>query len=226
MKSSFRFVLLTLFACSLSCLAGAAESVPVAEPKPVAPQTAPPVADGKTLAPLPVAPLNLLAPPQKTPEALTTQKPMRLGHVDLMRINSESEFGKAGLKQLESRKKKLQAQIESKRKQLEKMRSDIEAKIKSLTPVQREAKAKEFQKKVEEFQKFGQNSENELQTLQQELGSALFDKIERACVEYGKSNGLALIVIKRELLYLDSAVEAVDVTDAVVKMLNEKEPKK
>jgi outer membrane protein len=226
MKSFIRFVLLTLFACSLSGLAGAAEPLPAAEPKPVVPQVAAPVADGKTPAPLPVAPLNLLAPLQKTPEALTAQKAMRLGHVDLMRINNESEFGKAGLKQLENKKKKLQAQIESKRKQLEKMRSDIEAKIKSLSPAQREAKSREFQKKVEEFQKFGQNSENELQTLQQGLGSALFDKIERACAEYGKSNGLALVVIKRELLYLDSTVEAVDVTDAVVKMLNEKEPKK
>lgn len=227
MRSAFRVVLLTFIACSLSHLsvaAFAADAAPAADSKPVTPQAATPQAAAP--AALPVPPLNLLTPAQKAPEAPTAQKPLRLGYVDLMRINNESGSGKAGQKQLEEKKKKLQSQVETKRKQVEKLKSDIEAKIQSLTPPQREAKAKEFQKKVEEFQKFGQNAEKELQTLQQGLVSSLFDKIERACTEYGKANSLALVVVKRELLYLDSTVETADVTDGVIKLINEKDQKK
>jgi outer membrane protein len=213
MKPSFRAILFTLIACSLSTLAVADESAPSAASKP-----APSLLSG--------APLNVLTPPQKTPEASTTQKNMRMGYIDLMKVNSDTEIGKSGLKQLEEKKKKFQTQVEAKRKQLEKLKSAIEAKIQSMTPQQREAKAKEFQKKVEEFQKFGLNSENELQALQQEIVTSLYEKVEQACSEYGKANGLALVIVKRELLYLDNGVEAVDVTDGVVNILNKKELKK
>ena len=219
MKSVVRFLLISVLILTLSPLAGAAES---AQPGGVKPDpVSPPESNPTSL--LPPSP-SVSQKPSVTPPPV--QKSVRLGYIDLMRVNNESEVGKAVQKQLEARKKKLQGQIEVKRKNLEKMKSDIEAKIQSLAPPQREAKAKEFQKKVEEFQRFGQNSEKELQTLQQSLFSGLSEKLERACTEYGKAGTLALIIEKRALLYLESGVEAQDVTDGVIKLLNEKEPKK
>ena len=116
----------------------------------------------------------------------------------------------------------LQGQIEAKRKQLDKQKSAIEAKLKTLTPPQREAKAKEFQKKVEEFQKFGMNAEKELQTRQEEFSVKLFKAIEQASADLGKAKGLSLVVVKRELLYLGSGVDAQDVTDDVIKKIDKK----
>jgi len=220
MRLVTRFVVSTMFVFALSIHAGAAEPVPAVEVKPVSPQTAPPAVENKSPSPQPVAPLNVVTNKVAEPQTL------RLGHIDLAKVNAESNVGKAGQARLEERKKKLQAQIEAKRKQIEKLKTSIEAKIASLTPPQREAKAKEFQKKVEEFQKFGQGAENELQTLQQETIGALYEKVEQACAVYAKANNLALVVIKRELLYLASGVDTMDVTDGVVKLLNEKEPKK
>jgi outer membrane protein len=175
---------------------------------------------------LPAAPQTVLAPAQKPAEAATSQQSMRLGHVDLARIAAESETGKAGQTQLAGLKKKLQGQIEAKRKSLEKQQAAIEAKLKTLTPPQREAKAKEFQKKVEEFQKFGVNAEKELQTKQEEFTGALYKALERACAELGKAKGLSLVVIKREMLYLGSGVDAQDVTDGVIALIDGKEAKK
>jgi outer membrane protein len=123
-------------------------------------------------------------------------------------------------------KKALQGKIENKRKQLEKQQAAIEAKLKTLTPQQREAKAKEFQKKVEEFQKFGLNAEKELQAKQEEFSDKLFKAIEQASAELGKAKGLALVVIKRELLFLGSGVDVQDVTDGVIKLIDGKEAKK
>jgi len=109
---------------------------------------------------------------------------------------------------------------------LEKQKDAIEAKLKTLTPTQREAKGKEFQKKVEEFQKFGMNAEKELQSKQEEFSEKLFKAIEKASAELAKAKGLALVVIKRELLYLGSGVDAQDVTDGVITLVDGKEPKK
>ncbi len=164
--------------------------------------------------------------PQKPAESTLTASNARLGHVDVERIASESEIAKAGQAQFGELKKKLQVQIDAKRKQLEKLQSSLESKIKSLPPAQREAKAKEFQKKVEEFQKFGLKAEKELKTKQEELSEKMFKAIEQASQELGKAKGLALVIIKRELLYLGSGVDAQDVTDDVIKQIDGATPKK
>lgn len=208
MKQPVRLILLTLLACSFSASAYAAEAAPV-KPAPM-----------PSL--LPAAPQALPAPVQKPAEGTTAQQPMRLGHVDMARIAAESETGKAGQSQLADLKNKLEGQIEAKRKQLDKQKSAIEAKLKTLTPQQRETKAKEFQKKVEEFQKFGINAEKQLQTRQEEFSEKLFKAIEQASVDLGKAKGLAVVVIKKELLYLGSGVDAEDVTNEVITKIDKK----
>lgn len=167
-------------------------------------------------------------PPAKpsTPEPAAPQQQLRLGYVDIARLNQESKAGKAAQEQAKEKQKKLQAQIETRRKQLDKQRTALEGKFATLSAAQRETKAKEFQKKVEEFQKYGMNAEKELQTLQDKLLSDLSHAFEEAAAEYGKANGLALVIVKRELLYLSSSVDAKDVTDGILALLNEKPDKK
>jgi outer membrane protein len=205
MKRPIRCILFALLACSLAAQVGAEENSAAGKP-----------------APVPATPQTPAAPVQKPSEAAVVQQPTHLGHVDLARIAAESETGKAGQAQFADLKKKLQGQIESKRKQLEKQKAAIEAKLKTLTAEQRETKARDFQKKVEEFQKFGLNAEKELQARQEEFSEKLFKAIEQASADLGKAKGLALVVIKRELLYLGSGVDAQDVTDDVIKKIDKK----
>lgn len=208
MKQPVRLILLTLLVCTFSASADAADGASDKQaPKP-------------TL--LPAALQTVPAPAQKSSEAVSPQQAMSLGHVDISRIAAESETGKAGQAEIADLKKKLQGQIEAKQKQLEKQKTAIEAKLKTLTPPQREARAKEFQKKVEEFQKFVMNAEKELQSRQEEFRDKLFKAIEQASVDLGKAKGLALVVIKRELLYLGSGVDARDVTDEVIRKIDKK----
>jgi len=208
MKQPAKLILLALLACSFSAPAYSAEpaadkQAPVPSQMPAAPQTPP-------------------AEAHKSPETAPAQQATRMGHVDLARIAAESETGKAGQTEMLDLKKKLQGQLEAKRKQLEKQKAAIEAKLKTFTAAQREAKGREFQKKVEEFQKFGMNAEKELQAKQEEFSEKLFKAIEQASAELGKAKGLALVVIKRELLYLGTGVDAQDVTDDVIKKIDKK----
>jgi len=202
MKSVYKKILALLLVCALPTLSIAESTTKPAE-QPALAITAPAVT------------------PQIAPQALP-QAAILIGYVDLIRVSTESETGKAGQAKLTAKKDKLQNQIESKRKQLDKQRAAIEAKLPTLNQKQRESKAKEFQKKVAEYQKYVQKADNELQELQQELSRTLFEKIEQAAAEYAKNNGLTLVTVKRDLVYLAGNVIPQDVTEGVVKLINEK----
>lgn len=216
MNTLYGKILITLFVSALPVMSIAADNTPV-QAAPAATQKSPVTA---TQLPVrqPTTPAMAAAP--------IAQPTVLIGYVDPIRVSTDSEPGKAGQVKLMEKKDKLQAQIETKRKQLEKQQAAIEAKLPSLSPKQREAKSKEFGKKVEEFQKFGQGAERQLQELQQELSGTLYRKIEQAAVEYGKSNGFMAVFVKRDLLYSASGVDVRDVTDDVVKLINEKDSKK
>jgi outer membrane protein len=150
----------------------------------------------------------------------------RIGYVDLARIASESDRGKALKALLTARRETLQGKIDGKKKSIEKLKTTISAKIETMTPQQREAKSKEFRKKVEEFQAFAQTSEEELVALQGKETKKLYDAVEQESVAYGKANGFTAIVVKKDLLYLGSSVDAQDVTDALISALNQAGMKK
>jgi outer membrane protein len=178
----------------------------------------------------PTVPLQtIVSPPaeaaQKPAPAAAVQAP-RIGYVDIIRIGSESERGKALKSQLTAKKGELQKKIDVKKTQIEKLKTSIEAKIATMTPQQRESKAKEFQKKVEEFQKFARASEEELLALQDKETKSLFESIEQSAVDYGKANRFDVIAVKKELLYIGNSVDAQDVTDAMIKALNQTGQKK
>ena len=202
-------LLLILLICALPSLGNAAETAPIADDQKPAQTTT-----------------KQTAAPQKATEPPKSQQSMRLGYADISLIGTESIQGKASQAQAKEKQQKFQAQIESRGKQLDKQKTAISAKLANLTPAQREAKAKAFQSKVEEFQKFGRNAENELQTFQDKLSKTLYEAIEQAAVEYGKVHGLALVVVKRDLLYLADGVDAQDVTNSILKLLDEKSTKK
>jgi outer membrane protein len=164
--------------------------------------------------------------PAKGSEPSASKPATRIGHVDLARVRTDSDPGKAGQALLTDKKKKLQTQIEAKRKQLDKLRASIEAKLSTYSPLQKEVRAKEFQKKVEEYQGFLQSADNELQELQQEQSRLLYEKIGQASAEYGKANGLSAVVVKGDLLYQADGVDVLDITTGIVKLVNEQANKK
>ena len=57
-------------------------------------------------------------------------------------------------------------------------------------------------------------------------GEKLFKAVEQASAELGKAKGLALVIVKRELLYLGSGVDAQDVTADIIALIDAKEPRK
>ncbi len=209
-------------------LALAAEPQPAATPKDTCSPTG---ADAKSASPAFVVPETRPVSPavpaieQKAAAAAKTENVIRIGYVEMARFGEESSGGKAARERVKKKGDALRSQIAAKQKQLEKLKSSFESKLPTLSPKEREAKAKEFEKKVEGYRKFVQNAEKELQSLEEELSRKLYKEIEEAAVSYGKANGYAAIVVKRELLYVGSGVEGTDVTEEILKLVNAKASK-
>jgi outer membrane protein len=160
-----------------------------------------------------------------TQDSLPTAS-VKVGVIDMERVSSESTMGMAASATVKEQLQKLQKQLDSKKRQLEKMREDIERKMPTLLPAQRESKSKEFQKKVEEMKKFAMSAEKEMTAIKEKLTKKLLAAIEQAAVEIGKTKKLAAVVAKREMLYLDSGIEVLDLSDETVSLVNARAPQK
>uniref|UniRef100_A0A831U2Q7 OmpH family outer membrane protein n=1 Tax=Geobacter metallireducens TaxID=28232 RepID=A0A831U2Q7_GEOME len=157
--------------------------------------------------------------PLRAAETVPPQPPVKIGYVDIARIASDSAPGKAANARLKEKTEKLRSQIVGKQKTLEKMKKDLEAQLPTLSPQQRQARIKALEKKVAEYQKFVQGAEKDMQKMEGELSEAMIKAIQKAADDYGKANGFAAIVPKRDLFYLGDKVEVIDVTGDLMKII-------
>lgn len=153
--------------------------------------------------------------------APATAKPTRIGSIDLNYVGVESEFGKTAKTQLTEMKSKLQEKVLGEEKKLDAFKKSIESKLSTYTPKQRQAKTKEFQSKVEAFQKLARESEEAFMKEQGDATGRIFSLIEKAVSDYGKANDFAIIVSKKDIIYSDSNNEAQDLTSIILKAVND-----
>jgi outer membrane protein len=170
-----------------------------------------------------VAPLPAAAAPAVIAVTVPTSaaKVTKIGTIDLTYIGKESEPGKTVQARLIEKKDKLEAKIKAEKKRLDTTKESIEAKLATLTAKQREAKGKEFQKKVEAFQKLVRDSEESFVKEQEDETGKIILLIEKVVSDYGKANEFAAIVIKKDMLYADSSNEPLDLTSIILKAVND-----
>ncbi len=146
----------------------------------------------------------------------------KIGYVDIMKVAEQSDAGKVAKTHFEAKMDRHKAQIETKQKLIEKQKATLEAKLPTYTPEQRAAKIKDYEKKVDELRKMLQKADSEMKPMQEELIREVYRKIEKASRDYGGANGFAVILEKRELLYLGNGIDTEDVTAQIIAELNKK----
>ncbi len=124
------------------------------------------------------------------------------------------------------KKSTLEAKIVAERKKLDTLKVSIESKLAKYSPKQREAKSLEFQKRVEAFQALVRDSEESLMKEQESETNKIIALIEKTVSEYGKANDFAVIGIKKDVLYVNSGVDAQDLTSIILKAVNDAWKKK
>jgi outer membrane protein len=151
---------------------------------------------------------------------------LRIGYVDLLKVGTESIPGKVAETKFKAKVDKYKKQISDKEKQLEKQKKTIEEKLPTMSPEERQTKGKDFEKKLDEYRKFVQKAQKEMEPLQQELSRSIYALMEAAAREYGQAKGLVAIVPKKEMLYIGSTVEGVDITDDLLQLVNARNQEK
>ena len=149
------------------------------------------------------------------PFAAAQEAATRLGYVNLARVFDGYQRTKDSESQLEHKGTQKQAELEAQVNDLKKMREGLDL----LNDSVRDSKAKELEAKSDEFQSLKTKSQRELLRERNETARVIIDDIEHAVAEYAKANGFSIILDQRSLLY---GADGYDVTDAVLKMLNDR----
>jgi len=140
---------------------------------------------------------------------------LKIGYVNLAQVFDGYQRTKQSEQVLEQRSKQKQGELEGRVGELKKLRQNLEL----LAEQARDTKAREIEEKSDEFQRVKTRTERELVRERNQLAREILREIEQTVTDYAKTNGFSIIVDQRSLIYGENAL---DVTDSVLKILNER----
>ena len=140
---------------------------------------------------------------------------LKIGFVNPAAVLDNYQRTKDAEAALQQKSKQKQAELEGRVNELKKLRQNAEL----LNDQAREAKTREIEEKADAFKRIKTQAERELLRERNQMLKDIVGEINEAVAEYAKSNGLSLVVDERFLLYGE---DGLDVTDAVLKLLNDR----
>ena len=141
---------------------------------------------------------------------------IKIGSVDMQKAVNECNAGKEAKKVLIIEAEKLQRLIAEKQKEVQEVRESLEKQGLMLTPETRVAREKELQAKVRDFQRWGEDHQNEFNQKRIEQERNISIGLIKVAQEIGANEGYTLILQKNETIVL-FASKPIDITDQVIK---------
>jgi len=143
----------------------------------------------------------------------------KVGAVDLQKAINECNEGKEAKKTLSQEIDKFQRLITDRQKELQEIKESLEKQSIMLTPETREMKERELQSKFREYQRWGEDKQNEINQKRMEMEKTISTGIKILVQKIGTDEGYTLILEKNENLVLFSS-QSLDMTDRVIKAYN------
>jgi outer membrane protein len=141
---------------------------------------------------------------------------LKMAYVDIQRAVNECNAGKDAKKVITKDVEKFQRLIAEKQKELQTIKESSEKQTLMMTPDARANKEKEYQNKLREFQRWGEDSQNEINQKRMEMERNISAGLLKVIQKVGADEGYTLILEKNEniVLYVSKAL---DITDRVIK---------
>jgi outer membrane protein len=143
---------------------------------------------------------------------------IKIGCVDMQRAVNECNAGKEAKKVLTQEAEKFQHLIAEKQKELQEMKGSLEKQGLMLTPEARASREKEFQTKLRDSQRWGEDVQNELNQKRIEMERNISSGLVKVVQEIGAKEGYTVILKKNEsdeiVLFTSKST---DLTDLVIK---------
>lgn len=141
---------------------------------------------------------------------------IKIGSVDIRRAVNECHAGNEARKALNKEMETLQGLFAEKQKELYEMKESLEKQGLMLNPEVRVAKEKEYQAKLRDFQRWGEDSQNEVNQKRMEMERNISIGLVKVVQKIGADEGYTLILEKNENLVLFTS-KSIDLTDRVIK---------
>jgi outer membrane protein len=141
---------------------------------------------------------------------------LKIAYVDIQKAVNESNAGKDAKKVITKDVEKFQGQIADKQKILQTMKESLEKQAPMLNPDARATREKEYQNKLREFQRWGEDTQNEINQKRMEIERNISIGLQKVIQKVGADEGYTLILEKNESIVLFVS-KALDITDRVIK---------
>ena len=141
---------------------------------------------------------------------------LKLAFVDIQRAVNECSAGKQAKQAITKEVEKVQRVVADKQRELQGMKESLEKQAPMLNPETRATKEKEYQSKLRDFQRWGEDSQNELNQKRMEMEKNISMGLQKVIQKVGAEDGYTLILEKNENIVLFVS-KSIDITDRVIK---------
>ena len=141
---------------------------------------------------------------------------LKVAYVDIQRAINECNTGKEAKKVITKDIEKIQHLGADKQKELQTMKESFEKQTLMLTPEARAQKEKEYQSKLREFQRWADDTQNEMNQKRMEMERNISAGLIKVIQKLGTEEGYTFILEKNETIVL-YASKTLDITDRVIK---------
>jgi len=141
---------------------------------------------------------------------------LKIAYVDIQKAVNESNAGKDAKKLITKDVEKFQGQIADKQKVLQTMKESLEKQAPMLNPDARATREKDYQNKLREFQRWGEDTQNEINQKRMEMERNISIGLQKVIQKVGADEGYTLILEKNEGIVLFVS-RTLDITDRVLK---------
>src|SRR4030066_2321631 len=141
---------------------------------------------------------------------------LKIAYVDIQKAVNECNSGKDAKKAITKEVEKFQRLIVDRQKELQTMKESLEKQAPMLTPDARATREKDYQNKLREFQRWGGDSQNEINQKRMEMERNISIGLQKVIQKVGADEGYTFILEKNEniVLYISKTI---DITDRVIK---------
>jgi outer membrane protein len=143
----------------------------------------------------------------------------KIGCVDIQRALNESEAGKEAKKVMESELKKFQVEIGQRQKELQTLKETLQRQGTMLSMKGKTEKEREYQNKLKEYKRWGEDRQNELKRKEVELTKEAIRGLRAVVKKLGEEEKFTLILEKNEAIVLHVS-GTIDLTDRVISIFN------
>ncbi len=140
----------------------------------------------------------------------------KIAYVDIQKAVNESNAGKEAKKAITKDVEKFQRLVADKQKELQTLKESLDKQALMLTPDARANKEKEYQNKLREFQRWGEDTQNEVNQKRMEIERNISAALIKVIQKIGTDEGYTVILEKNESIVL-YASKTIDITDRVIK---------